>query len=49
MFSAYDIIVADTMPELITAVNAVLGVSDPIGAPFQNRQSQWCQAIGTPV
>lgn len=49
MFTTYDIIVAETMPLLIAAVAAVLDTQTPIGAPFLNRQSEWCQAVGTPA
>jgi len=45
MYTTYTIIVCDTMGELITAVNAALATSQPLGRPFINRQLQWCQAM----
>lgn len=47
MYTAYEIFVYDSMPLLIAAVNAALDTKQPIGAPFINHQTQWCQAMGT--
>lgn len=43
--TVYNIVVAETMPELIILVTALLATQTPLGAPFINRQSQWCQAM----
>lgn len=43
--TVYNIITAQTMPELIILVTAALATYTPLGAPFLDRQSNWCQAM----